>query len=389
MTAYNISSNLYSKIRPILRATRDARYMVARSYHEKVIDHYENPRNVGSFDKSDQNVGTGLVGAPACGDVMKLQILVDENGKITDAKFKTFGCGSAIASSSLATEWIKGKTVNEANTIKNQDIAKELCLPPVKLHCSMLAEDAIKAAINDYHTKKDKQQNSCILNNLNVSLENNMRVVEKHLRDEVTNRCVEFLDVIINYILYIEQIYSNDIFEKRLKYNRIVYECQDTEVQNYTADFLNRLKPLLRKRLIDQIGFVITTRNENDILRRYLIELHPIINHSSNAIHPNGNHLFAELDSIFSACLIELMRQMPISPINTTTENDDENEQVHWKLQMRLCHCENKKFEVDETFYEQFKLIENCLLPLKQIKSVHSERLDIQLMCQNRKKQNQ
>ncbi|CAF2984252.1 unnamed protein product [Rotaria socialis] len=218
-----------------------------------------------------------------------------------------------------------------------------------------------------------------------------MRVVEKHLRDEVTNRCIEFLDVIINYILYIEQIYSNDIFEKRLKYNQIVYECQDTEVQNYTADFLNQLKPLLRKQLIDQIGFVITTRNENDILRRYLIELHPIIDHSSSKIHPNGNHLLAELDSIFSACLIELMRQMPISPINTTTENDDDNEheQVRWKLQMRLCRHENKKFEVDETFYEQFKLIDNCLLSLKQIKSVHSERLDIQLMCQNRKQQNQ
>ena len=125
-------------------------------YHEKVIDHYENPRNVGSLDKNDSNVGTGLVGAPACGDVMKLQIRVDEEGKIVDAKFKTFGCGSAIASSSLATEWIKGRTVNEAMQIKNTDIAKELCLPPVKLHCSMLAEDAIKAALQDYKTKKEK-----------------------------------------------------------------------------------------------------------------------------------------------------------------------------------------------------------------------------------------
>merc|ERR1712002_1384779 len=122
-------------------------------YHKNVIDHYENPRNVGSLNKNDENVGTGLVGAPACGDVMKLQIKVDENGKIIDAKFKTFGCGSAIASSSLATEWVKGKTMDEALRIKNTDIAKELSLPPVKLHCSMLAEDAIKAALNDYKVK--------------------------------------------------------------------------------------------------------------------------------------------------------------------------------------------------------------------------------------------
>lgn len=126
-------------------------------YHENVVEHYENPRNVGSLDKKDQSVGTGLVGAPACGDVMKLQIKVDENGKIVDAKFKTFGCGSAIASSSLATEWVKGKTIDEAGKLKNTDIAKELCLPPVKLHCSMLAEDAIKAALADY---KIKQQES-------------------------------------------------------------------------------------------------------------------------------------------------------------------------------------------------------------------------------------
>ncbi|XP_026178624.1 iron-sulfur cluster assembly enzyme ISCU [Mastacembelus armatus] len=124
------------------------------SYHKKVVDHYENPRNVGSLDKTSKNVGTGLVGAPACGDVMKLQIQVDENGKIIDAKFKTFGCGSAIASSSLATEWVKGKSVDEALKIKNSDIAKELCLPPVKLHCSMLAEDAIKAALSDYRLKQ-------------------------------------------------------------------------------------------------------------------------------------------------------------------------------------------------------------------------------------------
>ncbi|XP_036623510.1 iron-sulfur cluster assembly enzyme ISCU, mitochondrial [Trichosurus vulpecula] len=127
----------------------------ARLYHKKVVDHYENPRNVGSLDKKSKNVGTGLVGAPACGDVMKLQIQVDEKGKIVDARFKTFGCGSAIASSSLATEWVKGKTVEEALTIKNTDIAKELCLPPVKLHCSMLAEDAIKAALADYKLKQD------------------------------------------------------------------------------------------------------------------------------------------------------------------------------------------------------------------------------------------
>jgi len=118
-----------------------------------VIDHYEQPRNVGKLDGKKKNVGTGLVGAPACGDVMKLQIEVDDNGNITDAKFKTFGCGSAIASSSLATEWIKGKSISEAGKIKNSDIAKELCLPPVKLHCSMLAEDAIQAALKDYKVK--------------------------------------------------------------------------------------------------------------------------------------------------------------------------------------------------------------------------------------------
>lgn len=126
-----------------------------RNYHEKVIDHYENPRNVGSMSKDDKDVGTGLVGAPACGDVMKLQIKVDENGKIIDAKFKTFGCGSAIASSSLATEWIKGKTMEQAAGIKNTHIAKELSLPPVKLHCSMLAEDAIKAALRDVRKKRE------------------------------------------------------------------------------------------------------------------------------------------------------------------------------------------------------------------------------------------
>ncbi|EDW15568.1 iron-sulfur cluster assembly scaffold protein IscU [Drosophila mojavensis] len=127
-------------------------------YHENVVEHYENPRNVGSLDKKDIRVGTGLVGAPACGDVMKLQIKVDENGKIIDAKFKTFGCGSAIASSSLATEWVKGKSIDEAGKLKNTDIAKELRLPPVKLHCSMLAEDAIKAALADYKVKQQKNE---------------------------------------------------------------------------------------------------------------------------------------------------------------------------------------------------------------------------------------
>jgi len=125
------------------------------SYSTKVIDHYENPRNVGSLDKDDPGVGTGMVGAPACGDVMKLQIKVNKEGIIEDAKFKTYGCGSAIASSSLCTEWLKGKTLDEANTIKNADIATELALPPVKIHCSILAEDAIKAAIKDYQSKHD------------------------------------------------------------------------------------------------------------------------------------------------------------------------------------------------------------------------------------------
>ncbi len=124
------------------------------AYSDKVVDHYENPRNVGSFDKSDPQIGTGVVGAPECGDVMKLQIKVNpDTGVIEDAKFKTFGCGSAIASSSLATEWMKGKTLDEAEAIKNTDIVQELSLPPVKIHCSVLAEDAIKAAVHDYEEK--------------------------------------------------------------------------------------------------------------------------------------------------------------------------------------------------------------------------------------------
>jgi nitrogen fixation NifU-like protein len=128
------------------------------AYSEKVIEHYENPRNVGSMDQEDESVGTGLVGAPACGDVMRLQIRVNDAGVIEDAKFKTFGCGSAIASSSLATEWIKGKTIDEAATIQNSQIAEELSLPPVKIHCSVLAEDAIKSAIEDFRKKRAAKQ---------------------------------------------------------------------------------------------------------------------------------------------------------------------------------------------------------------------------------------
>jgi nitrogen fixation NifU-like protein len=126
------------------------------AYSDKVIDHYENPRNVGKLDDTKDNIGTGMVGAPACGDVMRLQILVDDIGVIQDAKFKTYGCGSAIASSSLLTEWVKGKTLDEAGAIKNTEIAQELALPPVKIHCSVLAEDAIKAAIKDYQQKNTK-----------------------------------------------------------------------------------------------------------------------------------------------------------------------------------------------------------------------------------------
>ena len=130
------------------------------AYSEKVLDHYEHPRNVGSLDKSDAQVGTGMVGAPACGDVMKLQIKVNAEGVIEDAKFKTYGCGSAIASSSLLTEWVKGKTLDQASQIKNTQIAEELALPPVKIHCSVLAEDAIKAAIADYQSKQGGQRNT-------------------------------------------------------------------------------------------------------------------------------------------------------------------------------------------------------------------------------------
>ena len=125
------------------------------AYSDKVIDHYENPRNVGSFDKNDPSVATGMVGAPACGDVMKLQLKISDDGIIEDAKFKTYGCGSAIASSSLVTEWVKGKSIDEASQLKNTQIAEELALPPVKIHCSILAEDAIKAAISDYKKKRE------------------------------------------------------------------------------------------------------------------------------------------------------------------------------------------------------------------------------------------
>ena len=130
------------------------------AYSDKVVEHYENPRNVGAMDKDDPNVGSGLVGAPACGDVMRLQIKVSDEGVIEDAKFKTFGCGSAIASSSLVTEWVKGRSVDEAGEIKNTDIARELALPPVKIHCSVLAEDAIKAAIADYRRKREARSAS-------------------------------------------------------------------------------------------------------------------------------------------------------------------------------------------------------------------------------------
>jgi Fe-S cluster assembly scaffold IscU len=129
------------------------------SYSKEVIDHYENPRNVGAFAKNEENVGTGLVGAPACGDVMKLQIKVADDGTITEAKFKTFGCGSAIASSSLVTEWVKGKNIEEAGKITNKEIAQELSLPPVKIHCSVLAEEAVKAAIEDYKKRKSESSN--------------------------------------------------------------------------------------------------------------------------------------------------------------------------------------------------------------------------------------
>ena len=130
------------------------------AYSDKVLDHYENPRNVGSFNKDEKNVGTGMVGAPACGDVMKLQIKVGDNGVIEDAKFKTYGCGSAIASSSLVTEWVKGKSLDQALDIKNTQIAQELALPPVKIHCSILAEDAIKAAVQDYKAKHGQDEGS-------------------------------------------------------------------------------------------------------------------------------------------------------------------------------------------------------------------------------------
>ena len=126
------------------------------AYSDKVLDHYENPRNVGKFDENDENVGTGMVGAPACGDVMRLQIRVSDDGIIEDAKFKTYGCGSAIASSSLLTEWVRGKSLDQAREIRNTEIAQELCLPPVKIHCSVLAEDAIKAAVDNYRNKKEQ-----------------------------------------------------------------------------------------------------------------------------------------------------------------------------------------------------------------------------------------
>ena len=159
---FNSSANLLRRSAVATASRRTAplvqQAVHARRYHERVIDHYEKPRNVGALDKTASNVGTGLVGAPACGDVMKIQIKVDDDGLITEAVFKTFGCGSAIASSSLATEWVKGKTVDEALTITNSDIAKHLSLPPIKLHCSMLSEDAIRAAVNDWKQKQGQKQ---------------------------------------------------------------------------------------------------------------------------------------------------------------------------------------------------------------------------------------
>ena len=151
----NIASRFAQQLTPASSAAAPACFGL-RLYHKNVVDHYENPRNIGSFEKTDADVGTGLVGAPACGDVMKLQMKVDENGFITDSCFKTFGCGSAIASSSVATEWIKGRDIADVIKIKNSEIAKHLSLPPVKLHCSMLAEDAIKAAVKDIQEKRLK-----------------------------------------------------------------------------------------------------------------------------------------------------------------------------------------------------------------------------------------
>jgi Fe-S cluster assembly scaffold IscU len=145
------------------------------AYSKELLEHYENPKNVGAFDKNEKGVGTGLVGAPACGDVMKLQIKVSDDGIITDAKFKTFGCGSAIASSSLATEWIKGMEIDKAQKITNKEIAEELSLPPVKIHCSVLAEEAIKAAIEDYKNKKNNKNNESNNNNNEINESNNKK----------------------------------------------------------------------------------------------------------------------------------------------------------------------------------------------------------------------
>ncbi|KAF7894924.1 hypothetical protein BTUL_0365g00030 [Botrytis tulipae] len=157
-----LSANSHSAIRPLPAQIASPSFVTGRrSYHEKVLDHYSRPRNVGSMSKTDTDVGTGLVGAPACGDVMKLQIRVDpDTNTISDVKFKTFGCGSAIASSSYLTELVRGMTLEEAGRVRNTEIAKELCLPPVKLHCSMLAEDAIKSAISNYYTKNPKSQST-------------------------------------------------------------------------------------------------------------------------------------------------------------------------------------------------------------------------------------
>lgn len=225
-----------------------------------------------------------------------------------------------------------------------------------------------------------------------------MRVTEKHLRDEVLHRCVEFLDIMINAILYVEQIYSTgsidfvsircshrlsllDTFEKRFKYNLIVYECQDSDVQQYIYDFLHQIKSFIRDDLIDQIALVISTNDEDEkMLRRYLLEFRPILDSSSSTVHRDGHVFLAELDAIFADCLKELMRQTPIIPI----ENNDD-EEIQWKLQMRFSPSGSTRPEFDQTFFEQFKLTEHSSMPIQQIKSFHAKRLNLQYMCQEKR----
>ena len=178
-----------------------------------------------------------------------------------------------------------------------------------------------------------------------------------------------------------------DLFEKRLKYNLVVYECQDADVQHYIYEFLHHLKPFFHKQLIDQIGFAIGKDDENIVLRRYLFELHPIIDHSSNTMHKDGHRLLAELDAIFSDCLKELMRQPPISPPSLSPETS--NDQIHWKLQTRLCRHGIHLPEIDETFVEQFRLAEDLSMPIQPIRSLHAQRLHLQLMCQDQAREQQ